>query len=99
MGFKVFNVSELLLSLDSTAASIDSNNSLLQMLQVIDATYDSAYDGRKKYYDSEGALPVASSALKGMTAAVLSGVADSGNALYICRGGDWSIIQDLNDSV
>jgi hypothetical protein len=99
MGFKIFNVNNLLQSLDSVAASIDSNNNILQMLQVIDATYDSAYGGRKKYYDSEGALPVASSALKGMTAVVLSGVPDSGNALYICRGGDWSIIQDLNDSV
>lgn len=99
MGFKVFRVNELLQSLDSVAASIDSSNSILQMLQVIDATYDSAYAGRKKYYSTIGELPTPSDELFGMTVAVLSGQADTGNALYLCNAGGWAYVQNLNESV
>lgn len=98
MGFKVFRVNDLLQSLDSVAASIDSNNSILQMLQVIDATYDSAYGGRKKYYDSTGALPTPSNELVGMIVSVHSGQSDTGNALYLCNENGWAYIQNLNES-
>ena len=97
MAFKLTN---LLATLDSSIAALDSASELLEVLQAINVTNSTKGHGKtqRKYYTSYASLPTADSALRGMTAVVSTSQVDSGNGLYLCTGTTWTEIQDLDSA-
>ena len=99
-----FILNNLLSSLDSSIALLDSSSDLLEILQAINVTNPAKGYGksRRKTYASFAALPPASADLRGSLAVVqLPGLFTSINAengLYLCDGSQWSIVEEL-DSV
>ena len=90
-----FNLSNLLSTLDSSIAALDSASDLLEVLQAINATNPNSGNGKsqRKYYTSVASLPAADSAMRGMVAVVSTAVEDSDNGLYLCTGTAWTEIQ------
>ena len=104
-----FILNDLLSSLDSSIALLDSSSDLLEILQAINVTNPAKGYGksRRKTYDSFAALPPASADFRGALAVVqivpTVGVshlasANTENGLYLCDGSQWSIVEEL-DSV
>ena len=95
-----FNLTNLLATLDSSIAALDSASELLEVLQAINVTNSTKGHGKtqRKYYTSYASLPAADSAIRGMTAVVSTSQVDSGNGLYLCTGTTWTEIQDLDSA-
>jgi hypothetical protein len=95
-----FNISNLLATLDSSIAALDSASELLEVLQAINATNSTKGYGKtqRKYYTSVASLPAADSAMRGMVAVVSTAVEDSDNGLYLCTGTAWTEIQSLDST-
>jgi len=95
-----FNISNLLATLDSSIAALDSASELLEVLQAINATNSTKGYGKtqRKYYTSVASLPTADSAMRGMVAVVSTAVEDSDNGLYLCTGTAWTEIQSLDST-
>ena len=95
-----FNLSNLLSTLDSSIAALDSASDLLEVLQAINATNPNSGNGKsqRKYYTSVASLPAADSAMRGMVAVVSTAVEDSDNGLYLCTGTAWTEIQSLDST-
>ena len=93
-----FNIRNLLATLDSSIAALDSASELLEVLQAINATNSTKGYGKtqRKYYTSVASLPAADSAMRGMVAVVSTAVEDSDNGLYLCTGTAWTEIQSLD---
>jgi len=96
-----FNLSNLLATLDSSIAALDSASDLLEVLQAINATNPNSGNGKsqRKYYTSVASLPAADSAMRGMVAVVSTAKVDSANGLYLCTGTAWTEIQDLDSAI
>ena len=96
-----FNLSNLLASLDSSIAALDSASELLEVLQAINATNPTKGHGKsqRKYYASVADLPAADSSLRGMVTVVSTSKVDSANGLYLCTGTSWTEIQDLDSAI
>src|SRR6056300_772266 len=93
-----FNLTNLLATLDSSIAALDSASELLEVLQAINVTNSTKGHGKtqRKYYTSVASLPAADSAMRGMVAVVSTAKVDSANGLYLCTGTAWTEIQDLD---
>lgn len=84
-------------SLDSAIAAFDSSDPILHIVQIIDAAITIEpwrTQGYSLYYDSEGSLPAADSALEGMTAITASDTTGK-SSLYLNIGTGWDKVQEF----